>query len=107
VPVDVVIRLRAGAGLREAEELLAVLAARPGFTGGSVGRGVDADDPAGPGPAVLVRFADLGSWRRALGAAPVKLVATPLLGVHAESVDAYEVVAEAGPGPEALRPGGS
>ncbi|HVU73778.1 MAG TPA: antibiotic biosynthesis monooxygenase [Mycobacteriales bacterium] len=98
--IDVVIRLRGGEAVAaQARELLAVLHARPGFLGGRVGQSVEDDG----GVAVLAQFADLGSWRRALGATDVKLLATPLLGAHAESVSTYETADEAGPGPEPVR----
>ena len=100
MPVVVVIRLRTGSSdvVASARELLGALQARPGFLRGSVSQSVEEDG----GLVLVARWADLGSWRRALGAADVKLVATPLLGATAESVGTYEVLDDAGPGPDAI-----
>lgn len=98
MPVVVVIRLHAASSnvAASARELLVALQARPGFLRGSVSQSVEDDG----GIALVARWVDLGSWRRALGAADVKLVATPLLGEAAESVGTYEVLDDAGAGPE-------
>ena len=104
MPVVVVIRLRAGADgvVTNARELLSTLHARPGFLGGTLAQSVEDDG----GVVVIARFADLGSWRRALGAPEVKLVATPLLGAAGDPTSpaaTYEVLEEVGPGPEPVR----
>jgi hypothetical protein len=100
MPIVVVIRLHAADSdvVVSARELLAALQLRPGFLRGSVSQSVEDDG----GLALVARFADLGSWRRALGAADVKLVATPLLGAAAESVGTYEVLDDLGPGPDPI-----
>jgi hypothetical protein len=58
--------------------LLAALAARPGYLGGEVGR--SADDPSLW--ALLTRWDGVGSYRRALSAAEVKIAGAPVW-VHA------------------------
>lgn len=58
--------------------LLAALAVRPGFLSGELGR--SADDPALW--ALLTRWDGVGSYRRALGAAEVKIAGAPVW-VHA------------------------
>jgi quinol monooxygenase YgiN len=59
-------------------DLLAALGARPGFLGGELGR--SADDPALWG--LLTRWEGVGAYRRALGAAEVKIAGAPVW-VHA------------------------
>jgi quinol monooxygenase YgiN len=59
-------------------DLLAALGARPGFLGGELGRSTD--DPALWG--LLTRWDGVGSYRRALGAAEVKIAGAPVW-VHA------------------------
>ena len=69
-----------------------LLAARPGYVGGAVGRNVD-------DPALWVletRCADVGSYRRALSAYDVKLGAVPLLSRAIDEPSAYEVLGEDG-----------
>jgi heme-degrading monooxygenase HmoA len=78
-----VTRLRAdgddGEALAEAvPALLAALAARPGFRDGELGR--SADDPSLY--ALLTRWDGIGSYRRALSAAEVKITGAPVW-VHA------------------------
>jgi quinol monooxygenase YgiN len=58
--------------------LLAALAERPGFVSGELGR--SADDPALW--ALLTRWDGVGAYRRALGAAEVKIAGAPVW-VHA------------------------
>jgi heme-degrading monooxygenase HmoA len=74
-----VTRLRAngddGDALAEAvPALLAALAARPGFQDGELGR--SADDPSLY--ALLTRWDGVGSYRRALSAAEVKITGAPV-----------------------------
>jgi heme-degrading monooxygenase HmoA len=74
-----VTRLRAdgddGEALAEAvPALLAALAARPGFRDGELGR--SADDPSLY--ALLTRWDGIGSYRRALSAAEVKITGAPV-----------------------------
>ncbi len=74
--------------LDAAERALAALAARPGYRWGRVGRAMD-----DPGLWTLVtEWADVGSYRRALGAYEVKLAATPLLSLACDEPGAYEVL---------------
>ena len=78
-----VTRLRAGDGDDEvlaaaATELLAALAARPGFRDGELGR--SADDPNLW--ALVTRWDGVGSYRRALSAFEVKIAGAPVW-VHA------------------------
>ncbi len=78
-----VTRLRAGdgddAGLAAAAtELLAALAARPGFRGGDLGR--SAEDPSLW--ALVTRWDGVGAYRRALSASEVKIAGAPVW-VHA------------------------
>jgi len=75
--------------LAEAREVLALFAARPGFVKGWVGRAVDDGD-------VLVlahEWADVGSYRRALGNYEIKLHAI-FLQSAADEASAFEVLTE-------------
>ncbi|MCY7400131.1 MAG: antibiotic biosynthesis monooxygenase [Nocardioides sp.] len=91
-------RLRAPAGDAAAAEELragllrarAILADKPGFLGGEVGRNVD-----DPGLWVLTtRWENVGSYRRALSSYESKMHIQPLM-VHAlDEPSAYEVVEE-------------
>ncbi|HEY0642961.1 MAG TPA: antibiotic biosynthesis monooxygenase [Nocardioides sp.] len=75
------------AGLLQA---LAILAAKPGYVGGEVGRNVD--DPTLW--ALTTRWENVGSYRRALGSYEGKMHIQPLM-VHAlDEPSAYEVVEE-------------
>ncbi|GAA5118252.1 hypothetical protein GCM10023339_30520 [Alloalcanivorax gelatiniphagus] len=71
-------------------QALEILAAKPGWVGGEVGRNVD-----DPGLWVLAtRWANVGSYRRALGSYEGKMHIQPLM-VHAlDEPSAYEVVEE-------------
>jgi quinol monooxygenase YgiN len=65
-----------------------VLAGRPGYLDGAVGRNVD-----DPGLWVLsTRWEHVGAYRRALSSYDVKLEAVPLLGRALDEPSAYEVV---------------
>lgn len=69
---------------------LEILAAKPGYVGGEVGRNVD--DPALW--VISTRWANVGSYRRALGSYEGKLHIQPLM-VHAvDEPSAYELVEE-------------
>jgi quinol monooxygenase YgiN len=91
--VLVVNRFRVGEDEAEAfrtdlEAAHALLAARPGYLAGVVGRNVDE-----PSLWVLqTRWADVGSYRRALSSYDVKLGAVPLLSRAVDEPSAYEVV---------------
>ena len=84
---DVAFEQRAGAAL-------AVLAARPGFVRGSVGRSTDDEHEW-----VLVsEWTNVGSYRRALGNYEVKLHATPLLGEALDIPSSFESLLEVAAG---------
>jgi hypothetical protein len=76
-------------GLRhDLEAALAVLAAQPGCEDGRAGRNVD-----DPGLWVMVtRWADVGSYRRALSSYDVKVGAVPLLSRAIDEPSAYEAL---------------
>lgn len=77
-----------------ARRALAALAARPGYLRGSLGRSTD-----DPGAWLLVtEWANVGSYRRALGNYDVKLQATPLLGQAADLASSFEQLVEIGAG---------
>ena len=91
-----VTRLRAGdddgaALAAAATELLAVLARRPGFRDGELGRA--ADDPSLW--ALVTRWDGVGSYRRGLSAAEVKIAGAPVW-VHALDEPGTYVGAEEG-----------
>lgn len=87
-----VLQLRAAADESEADfydqaqTALRLLAARPGFVRGSLGRATD-DDSAW---LLLTEWESAGSYRRGLGAYEVKLVATPLLTRAEDRPSAFE-----------------
>src|SRR4051794_13903868 len=64
------------------------LAERPGYVEGTIGRNLD--DPALW--TLVTRWADVGSYRRALSAYDVKLHAVPTLSRAIDEPSAYEVV---------------
>ncbi len=71
-----------------ARTALTVLATRPGWVDGALGRNVD-----DPQLWVLsTRWADVGSYRRALSAYEVKVSAVPLLSTALDEPSAYEVI---------------
>jgi len=70
----------------------ALLAAKPGYVGGTVGRNLD-------DPTLWVletRWFNVGSYRRALSAYDVKLGAVPLLSRAMDEPSAYEVIGDEG-----------
>jgi hypothetical protein len=71
-----------------AQQALAVLAARPGYLRGTVGRSTD--DPSAW--LLLTEWENVGSYRRALGAFDVKLHATPLLAAARDLPGAFETL---------------
>ena len=80
---------------RVAQDALGVLAQRPGFVRGSLGRSTD-DTTAW----VLVSEWDsVGSYRRALGSYEVKLHAAPLLADAIDLPASFETLVAADPGP--------
>ncbi|WP_299051671.1 antibiotic biosynthesis monooxygenase [uncultured Nocardioides sp.] len=66
----------------------ALLAARPGYVGGEVGRNVDEPDLW----VLSTRWENVGSYRRALSSYDVKLGAVPLLSRAVDEPSAYEVL---------------
>jgi hypothetical protein len=72
---------------------LAVLAERPGYVDGQIGRNVD-----DPQLWVLVTtWANVGSYRRALSAYDVRVTAVPLLSRAIDEPSAFESVAPGAP----------
>jgi hypothetical protein len=97
--VLVVLRFRVAEGETEefvaaAHEALRVLAQRPGYRRGELGQ---AYDDASLWCLATV-WESVGSYRRALGAAEVKTLATPLLARALDEPSAYEPLARADPG---------
>ena len=82
-----------GPGFRAAAaDALAVLAARPGFLDGWVGRAVD---DAGLWT-VVTTWRDIGSYRRALNGYESKMTVVPLLSTAVDEPSAFEVLQTAG-----------
>ena len=73
---------------------LDVLAARPGYVRGSLGRSVDDPDAW----LLLTEWENVGSYRRALGNYDVKLHATPLLATARDLPGAFEALVDVAPG---------
>ena len=66
----------------------AVLAERPGYAGGQVGRNLDEPELW----VLTTRWEHVGAYRRALSSYEVKLHAVPLLSRALDEPSAYEVV---------------
>jgi quinol monooxygenase YgiN len=66
------------------------LADRPGYLGGEIGRNVDEPDLW----VLTTRWANVGSYRRALSAYDVKVAAVPLLSQAIDEPSAYELVGD-------------
>jgi hypothetical protein len=81
-----------GGFLGSARTALDVLAARPGFRSGQVGRA--ADDPSYW--IMVTTWEHVGAYRRALSAYEVKVHAVPLLSLAVDEPSAYEVLAATG-----------
>jgi hypothetical protein len=80
-----------GAGFSDrAQTALAALAARPGFVRGNLGRSTDDEDAW----VLVTEWANIGSYRRALGNYDVKLRATPLLGEAIDLPSSFESLIE-------------
>ncbi len=80
--------------LTAAGEALEVLAARPGYRRGQLGRAYD--DPSVW--CLVTEWESVGTYRRALSAYEVKLRATPLLARALPEASAFEPLAIAEPG---------
>lgn len=76
----------------QARTALAALAVQTGWVDGALGRNVDDPDLW----VLSTRWADVGSYRRALSAFDVKVSAVPLLSTALDEPSAYEVVLGAG-----------
>jgi hypothetical protein len=84
--------------LSSARAALAALAACPGYRWGRIGRALDE-----PGCWTLVtEWADVGSYRRALGGYEVKLTAVPLLSLALDEPSAFEVLHADGVGSDGV-----
>ena len=79
---------------QEAEQALRLLAERPGFVRGSLGR---ATDDAGSW-LLLTEWESVGAYRRGLGGYQVKLRATPLLSQALDQPSAFEQLLRIEPG---------
>ena len=77
-----------------AHAALEALAARPGYVRGELTRSLD--EPASW--CLVTEWANVGAYRRALGAFEVKMTATPLLAESLYEPVAYETLAVAAPG---------
>ena len=77
----------------QAEQALRLLAERPGFVRGSVGR---ATDDAGSW-LLFTEWESVGAYRRGLGGYQVKLLATPLLSQAIDQPSAFEELLRIGP----------
>ncbi len=80
--------------VEKAHAALAVLAQSPGYVRGELTRSLD--DPAHW--CLLTEWANVGSYRRALGRFEVKVSATPLLAQSLMEPSAFETLAFAAPG---------
>jgi hypothetical protein len=87
-----------GAFLDDARVALEVLAARPGYVDGSVGRATDDPDSW----VLVTQWQNVGSYRRALGSYEVKLHATPLLSRARDEATAFEQLVTAAPSAPAV-----
>lgn len=76
---------------KRAQEALAVLGARPGFVRGNLGRSTDDADAW----VLVTEWANVGSYRRALGSYDVKVRATPLLGEALDLPSSFESLVDA------------
>ncbi|WP_114560568.1 antibiotic biosynthesis monooxygenase family protein [Desertihabitans aurantiacus] len=70
----------------QAEAAVAVLSARPGFLGVDLGRNLDDPDLW----TITTRWADVGSYRRALHGLEAKMVVVPLLSRAVDEPTAYD-----------------
>jgi heme oxygenase (mycobilin-producing) len=88
-----------GTGFEQrAHAALAALAVRPGYLRGTLGRSTD--DPTAW--MLLTEWANVGSYRRALGNYEVKLHATPLLASAQDVPGGFEALLDVAPGGAAV-----
>ncbi len=92
----VVLRFEAtdDAFLAQAQEVLDLLAARPGYRRGQVARAYDQPELW----CLVTEWESVGAYRRALGSYEVKAGATPLLSRALPEASAFEPLAIAEPG---------
>lgn len=85
----VIVRFRGDESLASSlEAAMEILATKSGYVGGEVGRNVDEPDLW----ALTTRWADVGSYRRALSSYDVKLQVVPVLGNAIDEPTAYETL---------------
>lgn len=82
-----------------AEGALEAFAGCAGFVSGRVGRNIDEADLW----SLSVEFADVGSYRRALGSYAVKVAAVPVMYEALDEPSAYEVLAHTEGSPDRRR----
>ena len=80
--------------IESARAALTVLAARPGYLRGTLGRAADDESQW----VLLTEWETVGAYRRALGNYEVKLKATPLLAEALDLPSAFEPLLDAAPG---------
>ncbi|MDQ2748639.1 MAG: antibiotic biosynthesis monooxygenase [Actinomycetota bacterium] len=83
-----------GAFAERARLALHALAARPGYLRGTIGRCADDDSRW----VLLTEWANVGSYRRALGRYDVRLHATPLLAEALDLPNSFEPLIDIAPG---------
>jgi hypothetical protein len=76
----------------DGQAALAVLADRPGFVRGTLGRAID-DESAW---VLITEWESVGAYRRALGGFDVKMVATPLMAQALDQPSAFEALVSTG-----------
>jgi hypothetical protein len=74
--------------LREAERVLDLFSAKPGFQSAKVGLALD-DDSTG---LLILKFDSVGSYRRALSAYDIKVEATSFLSAARDESSAFEIL---------------
>jgi quinol monooxygenase YgiN len=92
-------RVAAGAGrefIDSAQAAMAVLSDARGFLDAAVGRATDDGELF----TIVTRWADVGSYRRAVSGAAAKLTVVPLLSTAIDEPSAFEVLGSVG-GPSA------
>ena len=84
----VILRFRGGADLGDRlRPAVDVLATKPGFEGADVVQNLDEPDLW----ALVLRWKDVGSYRRALGGYESKVTVVPLLSEAVDEASAYDV----------------
>ncbi|HWU23192.1 MAG TPA: antibiotic biosynthesis monooxygenase [Nocardioides sp.] len=89
----VVNRFRGGDAMRaDLESVLALLAARPGYLDGAIGRNLDEPDLW----LLSTRWEGVGAYRRALSSYELKMYGVPVLSRAIDEPGAYELVEPSG-----------